>query len=80
MKIRGDVESINLSNGDRRFRVVGEGESRLFSVKTSFVYPPIPFRCMDWQAWLDGHEESGPYGTGSTEVEAIADLKEAIEL
>ena len=79
MIIRGDVESVNLSTGERFFRVVGNGESRLFSVKTSFVYPPIPIRYMDWQAWLDGCEENGPYGTGSTEEAAVADLMEVIQ-
>jgi hypothetical protein len=80
MRICGDVESINPSTGKRLFRVTGDGESRLFAVKTSFVCPPIPIRCMDWQAWLDGCEENGPYGTGSTEAEAVGDLKESIEL
>ena len=79
MIIRGDVESVNLSTGERFFRVVGNGESRLFSVKTSFVYPPIPIRYMDWQAWLDGCDD-GPSGSGATEEAAIADLKENIEL
>ncbi len=43
-------------------------------IKTSFVYPPIPIRSMDWCAYLDGQEESGNYGWGHTEQEAIRDL------
>lgn len=43
-------------------------------IRTSFVNPPIPDRSHDWQAWIDGDEERGPYGFGHTEEEAIADL------
>lgn len=80
MKIRGDVEVLNLGNNKIQFRVTGERESRLYDVRTSFVEPPIPTNAFDWQAWLDGAEESIPFGTGSTEAKAIADLKEIIEL
>jgi len=48
-------------------------------VKTKHVFPPIPTRAMDWCAYLDGQEESGPYGWGETEADAIADLLEAAE-
>ena len=48
----------------------------MLTIKTSFDYPPIPIRSMDWSAWYDGYEESGPYGHGATEAEAIADLKD----
>lgn len=41
---------------------------------TQFVNPPIPTRKHDWSAVRDGHEESGPYGWGTTEFNAIADL------
>jgi hypothetical protein len=78
MKIRGDVEVINLTDGSRQVRVVGEGETRLYRVRASFVEPPIPTRDFDWQAWLDGYEEDGPVGTGPTEDAAIADLAEII--
>jgi hypothetical protein len=43
---------------------------------TSFVHPPIPLRCFDWQAWRDGDEEGGPRGYGATEDEAVRDLLE----
>ena len=49
------------------------------AVKTSHIYPPIPIRKFDWQAWVDGSDESGPYGFGPTEQEAIEDLKEQLE-
>ena len=45
---------------------------------TSFLYPPIPIRNHDWVAYLEGEEESGPYGYGKTEEEAIEDLKEQL--
>lgn len=46
---------------------------------TSYDYPPIPIRWLDWSAHLDGDEEDGPYGHGKTEAEAIADLKQQLE-
>ena len=42
---------------------------------TTHVYPPIPDRRWDWSAHHDGEEESGHYGWGSTEAEALADLQ-----
>jgi hypothetical protein len=59
------------------------------TVKTSFDYPPIPVRHMDWSAWDDdtydasyeGEEDgwkSSPIGHGATEQEAIDDLLEQI--
>lgn len=41
---------------------------------TSNPCPPIPYRGADWCAWYDGTEESGNYGWGATEAEAIANL------
>lgn len=44
-------------------------------LRTKFVYPPIAIRTMDWCAYRDGtEEESGPYGWGTTEADAISDL------
>lgn len=40
------------------------------------VYPPIPSRHFDWCAYQDGEEESGNYGWGKTDIEAIYDWKE----
>lgn len=61
-------------------------------IKTSFDYPPIPIRTMDWSAIdedtydasYEGEDETGhhwkqgPVGRGATEAEAIADLLEQI--
>ena len=49
-------------------------------IRTTYVHPPIPIRTSDWCACIEGQEEDGPYGWGATEVEAIADLKEKLEL
>lgn len=47
-------------------------------VATSFDYPPIPVRDLDWSAvdddTYDGADGGGPIGHGHTEAEAIADL------
>jgi hypothetical protein len=57
-------------------------------IHTSFDYPPIPVRDMDWSAVddnydadcdSDGYFSSCPVGRGATEQEAIADLLEQIE-
>lgn len=45
-------------------------------IKTVCVYPPIPDRRFDWCAFYDGDEESGNYGYGATEAEAIRDFIE----
>lgn len=43
---------------------------------TNHEYPPIPDRRFDWAAWWEGMDESGPFGRGRNEAEAIADLKD----
>jgi hypothetical protein len=58
-------------------------------VKTSFDYPPIPIRSMDWSAIDDrsydvdcderGFFTNCPIGHGATEQEAIDDLLAQIE-
>ena len=48
-------------------------------IRTTYVHPPIPIRTSDWCACVDGYQESGPYGWGATEEDAIADLKEKLE-
>ncbi len=49
-------------------------------IRTDFVYPPIPIRTMDWQAYYDGDEPNDDgqmaSGHGRTETQAIADLIE----
>lgn len=49
-------------------------------IKTQNIQPPIPIRSFDWVAWLDGHEEDGPYGYGPTQDDALADLHMNMEL
>ena len=45
------------------------------TIKTEFVYPPVPFRGMDWIAFDDDSLDKGSkVGYGATEAEAIADL------
>lgn len=60
-------------------------------LSTVFVYPPIPYRDLDWSAvdastfdadWdgeLERYVTSCPQGSGATESDAIADLIEKIE-
>jgi hypothetical protein len=49
------------------------GHGRRSRVRTSYINPPIPIRCFDWVAWIDGEEE-GHRGHGKTEQEAIDEL------
>lgn len=46
-------------------------------VTTTYQCPPIPIRSHDWMAYID--PESGPFGHGATEEEAVADLMEQLE-
>ena len=43
-------------------------------IKTAYLYPPIPVRNFDWQAYIEDQEEDGPVGYGHTKEEAINDL------
>ena len=43
-------------------------------ITTVYVYPPVPFRHMDWQAWRGDYDLGVLVGTGATEQEAIDDL------
>jgi len=45
---------------------------------TVYAPPPIPVRNFDWCAWLDCYGEKGPFGYGTTEVEAILELEEML--
>lgn len=49
-------------------------------IRTDFVYPPIPIRTMDWQAYYDSDEPDDDgnmaFSTGATETEAVTDLIE----
>jgi hypothetical protein len=43
-------------------------------VITTYVRPPVPTTQYDWCAYIEDQEETGPYGRGATEVEALKDL------
>jgi hypothetical protein len=53
-------------------------------IVTNFWMKPIPPRQFDWSAWRDGDEPNDDgqmtIGYGATEEEAIADLKEQLEI
>jgi len=44
------------------------------SIKTEFIYPPIPDRRFDWQAHRQDYYEGDLIGHGPTEEQAIQDL------
>lgn len=44
-------------------------------IRTSHDRPPIPDRSFDWSAVTEDYDLGHPIGHGSTEAEAIADLK-----
>jgi hypothetical protein len=50
-------------------------------MKIVFHYenPPIPIRCCDWSATLEGYDAGDPIGRGATPEEAEADLLEKLE-
>ena len=43
------------------------------------VYPPVPFRDMDYRATFDGYDEGDPMGYGPTAEAARADLLDQVE-
>lgn len=47
-----------------------------FQLNVEFVNPPIPARDHDWCVYVDGEEEGGRYGYGTTKKEAILDWVE----
>ena len=44
------------------------------------VFPPIPTNAFDWCAYYDGEEESGNYGWGATEADAVCSLQDGKEV
>lgn len=48
-------------------------------IRTRYDPPPIPVREFDWSATTDNYEPGHPIGWGSTEAEAIRDLKKLID-
>jgi hypothetical protein len=67
-----DLQLCNLSRKEAEAQAKQENK-----IITSYVCPPIPVRCMDWQATYEGYDEGDPIGNGATEQEAIDDLKGA---
>lgn len=51
------------------------------NIRTSYDPKPIPTRMFDWEAWDDDTYDGPPcpVGTGATEEEAIADLREKLD-
>ena len=47
-------------------------------IRTSFDYPPIPVRGIDWSAVTHDYEPGDPIGRGRTEQAAINDLLELL--
>lgn len=50
-----------------------------YTIRTEFIYPPVPDRCCDWIAVLESTDQcdydgDGPQGYGETEYEALAQL------
>lgn len=48
-------------------------------ITTTHVFPPVPFRNMDWSAVTDDYEPGQAIGYGATEREAVADLVAQLE-
>jgi hypothetical protein len=48
-------------------------------IQTSYIYPPVPDRSMDWSAVDDNtYDYDAPIGFGPTQAAAIADLLQQI--
>lgn len=45
---------------------------------TVWIKPPVHSNKYDWQAYVEDHEETGPFGYGPTELEAVRDLAEQL--
>lgn len=46
----------------------------LLVIRTNYWRKPVPCDKYDWEAWMDGNEDSGLVGHGISEVEAVEDL------
>ena len=50
------------------------------NIRTKFVYPPVPIRDWDWQAYdYDSLDEGLVIGEGRTEWDAVCDLIENLQ-
>ncbi len=48
------------------------------TILTSFWLKPIPIRCYDWEATMSNYEAGDAIGFGTTEADAIHDLKQQL--
>jgi len=48
-------------------------------IVVEYVNPPIPIRVYDWCAWIEGEQETGPWGYGKNEEAAVKDLLECLQ-
>jgi hypothetical protein len=51
----------------------------MITIKIEPVCPPIPSCQWDFCAYVDGDQEDGPYGWGSTPVDALRSLTDCME-
>lgn len=49
------------------------------TIRTNFVYPPIPVRDFDWEATEPGYEPGDLIGRGRTEQAAIEALLDQLD-
>ena len=54
--------------------------TEILTIVTENIHPPVPSSKFDWVAHFEGEEEFGPYGYGSTEEDAITELKAQAEM
>lgn len=47
------------------------------NIKVENIRPPLPIRCFDWVAWVDGEEEKGG-AFGETKEKAVEALLEKL--
>lgn len=50
-----------------------------FKIVVAYDRKPVPFRNNDWEAFVDGEEETGVCGYGETAMEAVEDLMETLD-
>lgn len=71
-----DEKHLLVCNSINRFEI----EDRVgMTIRTDYWRKPIPTDRYDWSAVTDDYEPGCPVGWGSTEADAIADLKAQLE-
>jgi len=66
------------TNGNGNFWEYPISATKAQKIVTEKIIPPVPSRNFDWTAWIDGDEETGPWGYGDNEKDAIKDLMELL--